>query len=147
MALRWKQAPPRSTWGEFGPDDQLGRMNLVTPAKVLQGLAEVHEGRTFCLSLPLDVPGGNAMNPRRQPPQRFAVLRDGKSAGQQGFCWAYASEDPDLTDVVNDDVVLMSLQYSTQTPTRLRTSRATPARVPGRSASSTWRRTACRGAG
>ncbi len=111
---RWKQQPPGSAWGEFGPDDQRGRMNLVTPAKVLQGLAEVREGRTFCLSLPLDVPGGQSMNPRRIPPRRYAVIRDGKSAGQQGFCWSYQDEDPDLTDVVNDDVVLMSLQYSTQ---------------------------------
>ncbi len=89
-------------------------MNLVTPAKVLEGIAEVREGRTFCLSLPLDVPGGQSMNPRRIAPRRYAVLRDGKSAGQQGFCWSYAVEDPELTDVVNDDVVLMSLQYSTQ---------------------------------
>ncbi len=111
---RWKQQPPGSAWGEFGPDDQRGRMNLVTPAKVLQGLAEVREGRTFCLSLPLDVPGGQSMNPRRIPPRRYAVIRDGKSAGQQGFCWSYQDEDPELTDVVNDDVVLMSLQYSTQ---------------------------------
>jgi len=114
MARRWKQAPPGSHWGEFGDDDQRGRMNLVTPAKVLQGMAEVREGRTFCLSLPLDVPGGRALNPRRRPPERFAVLRDGKSAGQQGFCWSYTEEDPDLTDVVNDDVVLLGLQYSTQ---------------------------------
>ena len=114
MTGRWKRKPPDSRWGEFGPDDQRGRMNLVTPQKVLQGIAEVREGRTFCLSLPLDVPGGQTMNPRRIPPRRYAVLRDGKSAGQQGFCWSYASEDPDLTDVVNDDVVLMSLQYSTQ---------------------------------
>ena len=114
MARRWKQSPPGAHWGEFGDDDQRGRMNLVTSAKVLEGIAEVRTGRTFCLSLPLDVPGGTTRNPRRQPPQRFAVLRDGKSAGQQGFCWSYASEDPELTDVVNDDVVLMSLQYSTQ---------------------------------
>lgn len=114
MAQRWIYAPPGSRWGEFGPDDQRGRMNLVTPQKVLQGIAEVHEGRTFCLSLPLDVPGGQSLNPRRPAPRRYAVLRDGKNAGQQGFCWSYASEDPDLTDVVNDDVVLMSLQYSTQ---------------------------------
>lgn len=112
--LRWKCQPSGSAWGEFGPDDQRGRINLVTPAKVLQGLAEVREGRTFCLSLPLDVPGGQSMNPRRIPPRRYAVIRDGKSAGQQGFCWSYQDEDPDLTDVVNDDVVLMSLQYSTQ---------------------------------
>lgn len=89
MARRWKHAPEGSHWGEFGPDDQRGRMNLVTPAKVLQGVAEVHEGRSFVLSLPLDVPGGRAMNPRRIPPQRYAVIRDGKSAGQQGFCWSY----------------------------------------------------------
>jgi kynurenine formamidase len=114
MSQRWKHAPPGSLWGEFGPDDQRGRMNLITPAKVLQGIAEVQQGRTFCLSLPLDVPGGQSMNPRRIPPRRYAVLRDGQSAGQQGFCWSYASEDPELSDVVNDDVVLMSLQYSTQ---------------------------------
>lgn len=111
---RWKHAPPGSHWGEFGPDDQRGRMNLVDAAKVLQGVAEVTMGKTFCLSLPLDVPGGQRMNPRRLPPRRYSVLRDGKSAGQQGFCWSYQEEDPDLTDVVNDDVVLMSLQYSTQ---------------------------------
>ncbi len=114
MAKRWVLAPPDSHWGEFGPDDQLGRMNLVTPEKVLQGIAEVKVGRTFCLSLPLDVPGGQVMNPRRIAPRRYAVARDGRSAGQQGFCWAYAIEDPDLTDVVCDDLVLMSLQYSTQ---------------------------------
>ena len=54
MAQRWKQRPPGASWGEFGPDDQRGRMNLVTREKVLQGAAEVKEGRTFCLSLPLD---------------------------------------------------------------------------------------------
>lgn len=29
MAQRWKHAPAGSNWGEFGPDDQRGRMNLV----------------------------------------------------------------------------------------------------------------------
>jgi len=114
QAVRWTHAPPGGHWGEFGPDDQRGRMNLVTPQKVLEGIAEVREGRTFCLSLPLDVPGGDTLNPRRVPPRRYAALRDGQSKGQQGFCWSYAGEDPELTDVVNDDVVLMSLQYSTQ---------------------------------
>jgi hypothetical protein len=111
---RWKHAPAGSHWGEFGPDDQRGRMNLVDRAKVLQGVAEVREGLTFCLSLPLDVPGGMALNPRRLPPQRFSTLRDGKSAGQQGFCWSYASEDEARSDVVCDDVLLMNTQYSTQ---------------------------------
>jgi kynurenine formamidase len=111
---RWKNAPPGSHWGEFGANDTRGRMNLVNEAKVLQGVAEVKVGKTFCLSLPLDVPGQQTLNPRRMPPRRYSVLRDGASAGQQGFCWSYQSEDPELTDVVTDDVVLMTLQYSTQ---------------------------------
>lgn len=65
---RWKQRPAGSTWGDFGPDDQLGRLNLLTPAKVRQGVAEVHEGLRFSLSLPLDYPGGSALNPNRKPP-------------------------------------------------------------------------------
>jgi len=28
---RWKNRPEGSTWGDFGPDDQLGRLNLLTP--------------------------------------------------------------------------------------------------------------------
>src|SRR5216683_1207007 len=51
---RWVKRPPNSNWGEFGPDDQHGRMNWVTREKVLQGVAEVKEGLTFVLSLPLD---------------------------------------------------------------------------------------------
>lgn len=112
--MRWKQKPPGSNWGEFGPDDQRGRMNLVTREKVLQGVAEVKEGISFCLSLPLDYPGGNALNPRRHPPRIAATIRDGASAGKQNFCFPLAEDNPDLTDVVSDDVALLTLQYSTQ---------------------------------
>jgi kynurenine formamidase len=113
--MRWKQRPPGSNWGEFGPDDQRGRMNYVTREKVLQGIAEVKEGRTFCCSLPLDYPGGKVLNPRRSPPRLAATLRDsGKNAGRQNFCWPFAEDNPDQTDVVSDDVVLLTLQYSTQ---------------------------------
>ncbi|HMS05912.1 MAG TPA: cyclase family protein [Burkholderiaceae bacterium] len=114
MPQRWKYAPPGSHWGEFGPDDRLGRMNLVDATKVRQGVAEVREGRTFCLSLPLDVPGGRSLNGRRMPPRLYGTPRDGASAGAQGFCWSYAAEDPLLTDVVCDEVMLMNTQYSTQ---------------------------------
>jgi kynurenine formamidase len=90
-------------------------MNYVTREKVLQGIAEVKEGRTFCLSLPLDYPGGSVLNPRRKPPRIAPTLRDsGKNAGAQNFCYALAADNPDLTDVVCDDVVLLTLQYSTQ---------------------------------
>ena len=107
---RWRRRPPNSNWGEFGPDDQRGRMNWVTREKVLQGVAEVKEGITFVLSLPLDYPGGNALNARRHPPRIAATQRDGR----QNFCYAVGQENPLHTDVICDDLVLLTLQYSTQ---------------------------------
>jgi kynurenine formamidase len=89
-------------------------MNWVTREKVLQGIAEVKEGIAFSLSLPLDYPGGSVLNPRRKPPRLAATIRDGKSAGKQNFCFPLAEDNPDLTDVVSDDVALLTLQYSTQ---------------------------------
>jgi len=89
-------------------------MNWVTREKVLEGVAEVKEGVTFCLSLPLDYPGGSVLNPRRGPPRLASTLRDGKSAGAQNYCWAFSNDNPDHSDVVSDDLVLLTLQYSTQ---------------------------------
>jgi len=85
-------------------------MNTVTREKVLQGIAEVKEGRTFILSLPLDYPGGQVLNPRRAPPRLAATQRDGK----QFFARPLDEFNPNLTDVICDDQVLMALQYSTQ---------------------------------
>lgn len=85
-------------------------MNLLTPEKVKQGVAEVVEGKTFCLSLPLDYPGGRNLNPRRFPPRQFATQRGGLA----NFNFPLSIEDPRHTDVVCDDAVLLCLQYSTQ---------------------------------
>lgn len=107
---RWKKRPEGSTWGDFGDDDQLGRLNLLTAEKVRQGVAEVREGMAFCLSLPLDYPGGNVLNPRRFPPVLRPTLRNGKP----NMNYIVARDDQNATDVVNDDAVILHLQYSTQ---------------------------------
>ena len=70
MTKRWTQRPEGSTWGDWGDDDELGRINLLTPEKVLEGVREVQAGISFCLSLPLDFPGGTILNQRRHPPGR-----------------------------------------------------------------------------
>jgi hypothetical protein len=75
-SMRWKQRPEGSNWGEFGPDDQLGRVNLIGPEQVIRGAKEIQAGISFCLSLPLDYPGGNKLNPRRHPPQLRPTFRD-----------------------------------------------------------------------
>src|ERR1043166_4310304 len=107
---RWKIKPAGSTWGDFGPDDQLGRLNLVTSEKVKQGVAEVREGLSFCLSMPLDYPGGSILNPRRKPPELSPTTRGGKPH----MAYPLSRDAPKLVDVVCDDVVLLTLQYSTQ---------------------------------
>lgn len=116
MAKRWKQRPPGSTWGDWGDDDELGRVNLLTPAKVLQGVQEVEAGISFCLSLPLDFPGGTALNQRRYPPV-LAPTEDMR--GNAGTFYNVHMKDMEegdarYVDVWADDVVTLSLQYSTQ---------------------------------
>ena len=112
-----ERRPDGSTWGDWGDDDELGRINLLTPEKVLQGVREVEAGISFCLSLPLDFPGGTALNQRRPPP-RLAPTED--MDGNPGtFYNVHMSEmpdfgDPKYVDVWADDVVTLSLQYSTQ---------------------------------
>ncbi len=107
---RWTQRPEGSNWGEYGPDDQLGRINLLTQEQVLKGVREVREGRVFCLSLPLDLPGGMVLNPRRRPPQLAATERDGVPY----MNFPMENLDPSSIDVLSDDQVTLSLQYSTQ---------------------------------
>ncbi|WP_413739455.1 cyclase family protein [Sodalis sp. RH14] len=107
---RWTRRPEYATWGDFGPDDQLGRLNLLTPEKVREGVAEVKTGRTFCLSLPLDLPGGTAMNPRRPPPRLNATRR----GEHPNMTYPLSRDDARLTDIICDDSVTLALQYSTQ---------------------------------
>jgi kynurenine formamidase len=110
MNPRWKQRPEGANWGDFGPDDQLGRLNWLTPEKVKQGIAEVKEGLTFCLSLPLDYPGESKLNVRRHPPTLTPTLENGKP----WMNFPTDLVDPGSISLICDDQVTMCLQYSTQ---------------------------------
>ncbi len=102
--MRWKQRPVGSNWGDFGPDDQAGRMNLVTPERRLAGVREVREGIAFTLSLPLDYPG--PMIEMRKPPRLFVETIDGHPA--------YNQASDHCSDVMCDDGVVLYTQFSTQ---------------------------------
>lgn len=117
MSKRWTVRPDGSNWGDFGDDDELGRINLLTAEKVREGAAEVREGRTFSLSLPLDFPGGNVLNQRRHPPR--VVPTEDMDGTPDVFFNIRMDEmpdwgDPRLVDVWSDDAVTLWLQYSTQ---------------------------------
>ena len=86
MNKRWMKRPENSNWGDFGDNDQLGRLNFINEDKVLQGVQEVKIGKTFCLSLPLDYPGGTVLNAVRQPPILKPVIRN--SASYFNYKWS-----------------------------------------------------------
>jgi len=49
-------APQGAAWGVFGDDDQLGTINLLTPATVVEAAGSIRSGATFALNLPIDIP-------------------------------------------------------------------------------------------
>lgn len=103
---RWLKRPHGANWGDFGEDDQVGRMNLVTPEVRRRALAEAREGQCFLLGLPLDHPKSQIF-PGRHPPRLQAIeMADGAPM----YDWPIQGG----TDVINDDRVIMDLQYSSQ---------------------------------
>lgn len=107
---QWVNRPAGSNWGEFGADDQLGRLNLIGPEQRRAAVQEVEQGITFSLSLPLDVPRQAALNPRRRPPQLQPAMHNGFPY----FNYALGQTVPGATDVISDDSLTLSPQYSTQ---------------------------------
>src|SRR5215475_8006503 len=67
--------PPRSAWGVFGDDDQIGTLNLLTPERVAAAAGLVRLGQVFALNWELEKPNpplfnrtslGHSINRRRQ---------------------------------------------------------------------------------
>lgn len=102
---RWVNRPEGSNWGDFGENDQIGRMNLLTPDRRRAAMAEVCDGIAFTLSLPLNVPT-IPFAPFRHPPQ-LSAARDEEGG-------VFNRLDPDGKESTCDDRVLLCTQHSTQ---------------------------------
>jgi kynurenine formamidase len=85
-------------------------MNTVGPDQVLKGIAEVRDGRTFALSLPLDRPRGGGLSAHRLPPIVRPTLRSGQVNANCPLSVAY----PGASDVASDDLVVLHTHFSTQ---------------------------------
>jgi kynurenine formamidase len=84
-------------WGRWGPDDELGALNLLGPAQVRQGLAEVRDGTVLSLAAP--IVSGRGFGIVGRPDPLHYMMRDGGDyaaglAERAGFGFA-------------DDVVLL----------------------------------------
>lgn len=62
-------APPQSSWGVFGGDDELGCLNFLTPQGVLAAAALVKKGSVFRL----DAPIGFAVQPPIRKPVKHTI--------------------------------------------------------------------------
>ncbi|KAG9600511.1 hypothetical protein KCU77_g3280, partial [Aureobasidium melanogenum] len=84
--------PPYSAWTLYGPKDELGTLNLLTPERVLAAAKEIQLGESFGLNLPLNQP---------HPP----------SHNRLPFTHKITHKSPRN---VHDDVIEMNTQCSTQ---------------------------------
>jgi hypothetical protein len=146
MSNRWHRRPDGSNWGDFGPDDELGRLNFLTPETRKRAAGYVQEGLTFCLSLPLTLPGGTVVHRLRHPPRLAALVRD--QQGALNYNYPLCKESPGATDIVSDDVVTLATQYSTHWDTFAHVGQSfgrLALRAPCGSGSTRWPASACRG--
>ena len=80
-------------WGRWGPDDQLGTLNLIDEAARLRGAHSVTSGKSFALGLPLSEAEGIQMGfvkGRVNPTRSMIQVNDPLSADPDWIC---ASED------------------------------------------------------
>lgn len=94
-------------WGRWGPDDEIGTLNNVTPEMIAQASKLIRKGKAFGLAMPFDSNGPHKSGPhsRRFNPIHV-MLRSGVDCCAPNFkpMGVYGS----------DDMVTMPLQAATQ---------------------------------
>jgi hypothetical protein len=93
-------------WGKWGPDDQLGTLNYITPADIVSAAALVRKGQAFSLGLDFNQhgPQRTGWGGRFNPIHTMLATGTDAVAGRQ---------DPDKLRYA-DDMVSMPLQCGTQ---------------------------------
>ena len=101
-----------SNWGRWGPDDERGTLNLVTPEMVMAAAGLVRAGKTISMALPYDEDGPQTGNLGRFNPIHL-MIRDGADAlagtSVRDF---YGGVDKHFRGT--DDIIIMPLQSGTQ---------------------------------
>ena len=91
-----------NNWGRWGPDDERGTLNLLTPAHVRAAAALVKDGRQIDLALPLseDGPQLGFVRGRTNPTRRMVAVHEPLGDAVEGVRF-------------NDDAVQLGLQAAT----------------------------------
>ena len=95
-------------WGRFGPDDELGTLNFITPERIAAACRLATTGKVFALGIPLQREGPQSGTRARFNPIH-TMFRDGgdrpKNAGEVVEMQGYGG---------SDDWIVMPLQCVTQ---------------------------------
>lgn len=89
-----------SNWGRFGPDDERGTLNLVTPERLVRAAGLVRSGKAFELGIPFDRHGPQTGTGRINPVRLMA-----ETGADPLFPGAFR---------FSDDYVFMPLQAASQ---------------------------------
>jgi kynurenine formamidase len=96
-----------SNWGRWGPNDEVGALNFLTPAEVLRGVQSVKQGKVITIGMAIGNKGGDPVWPGRMPAQRLMTQDKGHYVSGKLNPLAGGLE-------YADDFVVMFLQGSTQ---------------------------------
>lgn len=91
-----------NNWGRWGPEDERGTLNLITPERIVHAASLIRTGRRFTLAIPLDEDGPQTgMIEGRDNPKRTMIMVNAQVMG------------PEHAFRTSDDRVEMGLQACT----------------------------------
>lgn len=93
-------------WGRWGPDDQVGTLNFITPEKIVEAAKLVRQGKVIDVALPYDMNGVQSGRGRRFNPIHL-MLATGTDA-------AAGAQETIAGLRFADDLIIMPLQCGTQ---------------------------------
>ena len=100
-----KDAP--RNWGKWGPDDEVGSLNYLTPEVILKAVGAIKQGKVFTLQVKMANPEGDPVWPGRSGAVRSQIMDEGHYIAGKGVQFAGGAH-------YADDYMTMFLQGSTQ---------------------------------
>src|SRR5579871_4597551 len=71
-------------WGKWGPDDEVGSLNYLTPEVIVAAAKMVRQGKVFPLQVKMANPEGDPVWPGRVGAQRYNVIDKGHYIAGKG---------------------------------------------------------------
>jgi kynurenine formamidase len=93
-------------WGRWGPDDERGTLNYISPETIVKAAGLIRRGAVFSLAIPFNAKGPQINQPRRfNPIHRMMITGPDCTTGAIPFPGGVG---------FSDDMVIMPLQCATQ---------------------------------